>query len=100
MLTEIQFLILRDLFNQSLVNHKAIAIFHSRYPQYCWSKLIMASYVLDTHLCHLTNKTKVNVFHKDYIYILHLVIYQTLLSKATYKGENNQATSNRDLVLQ
>ena len=29
---------------------------------------------------------------------LHLVIKQTLLSKETYKGENNQATSNRDLV--
>src|SRR4029434_8989693 len=26
---------------------------------------------------------------------LHLVIYQTLLSKATYKGENNQAKSNK-----
>ena len=26
---------------------------------------------------------------------LHLVIYQTLLSKATYKGDNSQAKSNK-----
>ena len=29
---------------------------------------------------------------------LHLVIKQTLLSKATYNGENSQAKSNKNLV--
>ena len=33
------------------------------------------------------------ILSQSYIYIL-----QTLLSKVTYKGKDNQATSNRDLV--
>src|SRR4029434_5448189 len=37
-------------------------------------------------------------FARKDLTVLHLVIYQTPLSKATYKGDNSQAKSNKNLV--